>query len=605
MSEDMLTIDFETEGIDKNPIYKPPKPVGVSIKWGEAPSEYLAWGHPAENNCTPQEGHRRLIAALVKAKGEFLAHNSAFEAAVLQEYYDWKIKDPLKVHDTMYLLFLADPYAQSFSLKPSAERVLGLAPEEQTDLRDWILAHVPGAKASDWGAYICRAPGVLVGRYARGDTDRTFLLYQKLFPQILQLGMLEAYRREQALMPILAASSRRGVRIDVDALGRDIQLYLTAKKKAEEYIYGVLGEFELSKDAQLAEALDRKGLISEWVLTPTGKRSVARKNLTGRVKDPQLLDYLAYHGVLTTCLGTFAGPWLAQALEEGGRVHPQWNQVRGDRGAGGDIDGTRTGRMSCKSPNLQNPPTDFENLRIPDGLPPMIHMRSYLLPEDGHVWLKRDFSAQEMRILAHFAEGKLYEAFKADPKTDPHDTVKKIIDSFLGGDMPRKYVKITGFGIMYGRGVPNLSAALGVDELEGKRVRDAYYAALPEVRELSYSVRDRGKRGQYIRTWGGRVYYREPNPDRDLSYKLLNYLIQGSAADQTKQAMVDWEAIREPGDTLLAAVHDEINISVPERDAAGAMARLRLAMNKDRFDVPFLSEGFKGPNWSDIESYEP
>ena len=235
----------------------------------------------------------------------------------------------------------------------------------------------------------------------------------------------------------------------------------------------------------------------------------------------------------------------------------------------------------------------------------MIHMRSYLLPEDGHVWLKRDFSAQEMRILAHFAEGKLYAAFRADPKTDPHDTVKKIIDSFLGGDMPRKYVKITGFGIMYGRGVPNLSAALGVDELEGKRVRDAYYAALPEVRELSYSVRDRGKRGQYIRTWGGRVYYREPNPDRDLSYKLLNYLIQGSAADQTKQAMVDWEAIREPGDTLLAAVHDEINISVPERDAAGAMTRLRLAMNKDRFDVPFLSEGFKGPNWSDIESYEP
>jgi DNA polymerase I-like protein with 3'-5' exonuclease and polymerase domains len=235
----------------------------------------------------------------------------------------------------------------------------------------------------------------------------------------------------------------------------------------------------------------------------------------------------------------------------------------------------------------------------------MIHMRSYLIPEEGHVWLKRDFSAQEMRIMAHFAEGKLFDAFRADPSTDPHQMVKELIDSMIGGNMPRKYVKITGFGIMYGRGVANLSLALGVDEIEGKGVRDAYYSALPEVKDLSYDTRNRGKRGQFIRTWGGRVYYREPNPDRDLSYKLLNYLIQGSAADQTKQAMIDWDDTREPTDTLLAAVHDEINISVPEEDAPFAMLRLKVAMDKERFDVPFMSEGFKGPNWSDIERYEP
>jgi DNA polymerase I-like protein with 3'-5' exonuclease and polymerase domains len=261
--------------------------------------------------------------------------------------------------------------------------------------------------------------------------------------------------------------------------------------------------------------------------------------------------------------------------------------------------------MSCKNPNLQNPPTDFESLRIPEGLPPMIHMRSYLLPEEGHVWLKRDFSAQEMRIMAHFAEGKLYEAFKKDPRTDPHQAVKEMIDQMIGGDMPRKFVKITGFGIMYGRGVPNLSIALGVDQLEGKRVRDAYYAALPEIQSLSYDTRNRGKRGQFIRTWGGRVYYREPNLERDLSYKLLNYLIQGSAADQTKQAMIDWDYERHPDDILLAAVHDEINISASADRMADAMVRLRHSMDKDRFDVPFMSEGFKGLNWSDIERYEP
>jgi DNA polymerase I-like protein with 3'-5' exonuclease and polymerase domains len=230
-------------------------------------------------------------------------------------------------------------------------------------------------------------------------------------------------------------------------------------------------------------------------------------------------------------------------------------------------------------------------------------MRRYLLPEEGHVWLKRDFSAQEMRIMAHFAEGRLFDAFRLDPTTDPHVAVQRMIKELLGIDMPRKYVKITGFGIMYGRGVPNLSVALGVDQDEGKRVRDAYYAALPEIQQLSYDTRNRGKRGQFIRTWGGRVYYREPDPARDLSYKLLNYLIQGSAADQTKQSMIDWERDRAPGDVLLAAVHDEVNISAPADDVPGAMRRLRLAMNADRFDVPFRSEGYTGPNWGDIEGY--
>lgn len=231
-------------------------------------------------------------------------------------------------------------------------------------------------------------------------------------------------------------------------------------------------------------------------------------------------------------------------------------------------------------------------------------MRRYLLPEAGHVWLKRDFSAQEMRIMAHFAEGRLFDAFRLDPRTDPHVAVQKMIKELLGIDMPRKYVKITGFGIMYGRGVPNLSAALGVDQEEGKRVRDAYYAALPEIRELSNDTRNRGRRGQFIRTWGGRVYYREPHDERDLSYKLLNYLIQGSAADQTKQSMIDWERLRHKDDTMLAAVHDEINISAPEEDYVGAMRRLKTAMDADRFDVPFMSEGYTGPNWGEIEGYK-
>jgi DNA polymerase-1 len=171
--------------------------------------------------------------------------------------------------------------------------------------------------------------------------------------------------------------------------------------------------------------------------------------------------------------------------------------------------------------------------------------------------------------------------------------------------MIRKHVKIIGFGILYGMGVDKLAASMGVSKDEGTDLRNAYYAALPEVRKLSLDTRNRGKRGDFIRTWGGRIYYREPNPDRDLSYKLLNYLIQGSSADQTKQSIIDYDQERAPDELLIAAVHDELNASVPADSKAAGMARLRLSMDKDRFDVPFCSEGYAGSNWADIEHYEP
>jgi DNA polymerase I-like protein with 3'-5' exonuclease and polymerase domains len=260
--------------------------------------------------------------------------------------------------------------------------------------------------------------------------------------------------------------------------------------------------------------------------------------------------------------------------------------------------------MSCRAPNLQNPPNNFEDIVVPGDLPPIIHLRSYLLPEEGQVWLKRDFSAQEMRIMAHFAEGKLYDAFHQDPNTDPHEAVSKLIQEHAGIELSRKFVKITGFGIMYGRGIPNLSLALGVDVDTGRRTRDDYYAALPEIRGLSNATRNRGNDGLAIKTWGGRLYYREPHPERNLSYKLLNYLIQGSAADQTKQSLIDWHDGKGPDDHLLAAVHDEINISAPVADHRNSMSWLQNAMDMPRFDVPFASEGFIGPNWADIEEYK-
>jgi DNA polymerase I-like protein with 3'-5' exonuclease and polymerase domains len=602
----MYTIDFETEGIEGNPIVRPPKPVGVAIKDGDKPAKYLAWGHPSENNSTQEQARKELLKA-VKSGRPLLFHNAPFDLSVWACHLDLPRVAPQNIFDTQYSIFLVDPYAPTFSLKPSAERILGQLPEEQDAVKAWVLANVAEArqKPSTWGAYISRAPGKLVGTYAIGDVDRTYDLHHHLHKRIAEYGMVQAYLREQLLMPILMESTKRGIRLDREGLERDLEIYEDVLARANDRIIARLGlgDFNIDSNDELAEALSRAGVVADedWVLTPTGKRSTSRPNLEKAIKDKHLLALLRYRGLLDTSLATFARPWL-ELTRKDGRLHTEWNQVRGDRT--GDTNGTRTGRLSSSRPNFQNVINEFSELETPEGFPPLIVMRRYLVPDEGKVWLKRDFSSQEMRIMAHFAEGRLYEAYRADPKTDPHDLVKRIIKELLSVDMPRKYVKITGFGIMYGRGIPNLSGALGVPIAEGQKVRDAYFAALPEVRVLSNDTRNRGKRGQAIRTWGGRLYFREPHPERDLSYKLLNYLIQGSAADQTKQSIIDWNERKLPGDEFLATVHDENNIQAGVDNATESMAILREAMNADRFDVPFMSEGFRGSTWADIEECE-
>jgi DNA polymerase-1 len=190
---------------------------------------------------------------------------------------------------------------------------------------------------------------------------------------------------------------------------------------------------------------------------------------------------------------------------------------------------------------------------------------------------------------------------------DPHQLTKERIFDMLGLDFERKHVKITGFQIIYGGGAPAISSQVGCSLGEAKDFKDAYFAAMPGIKDLSQDTNKRGRMGLSIRTWGGREYYREISakyPTRDFSYKLLNYLIQGSAADQTKQALIDWSASRFPESKFLATVHDEINISAPIDEWQVHMEHLSDTMNAPRGDCPFLSEGFKGDNWHDLEKSE-
>ena len=614
---DIITIDFETEAIVGNPIVNPPKPVGCAVWLPNSQPTYYSWGSThGDNNITFADFHEYL-SRIVESKMPMLFHNASFDISVWNRYFCnanilWNTDVWKLIHDTQYLVFMVDPYSSTFSLKPCAERYLGMEASEQNELHSWILANVPEATPSTAGAYICRAPVGLVAPYAVGDVVRTRRLFDLLHAQVVEKGMEAAYDRERRLLPTLLEGTRRGIRIDRNTLSYHTQVYEECLVQTKGRLVTALGASEgiFDSDELLADALESSGAVTEWVRTPkSGKRSMAKDNI--KIVIPEVKVLMDYKSNLETCLQTFMRPWLEYS-EADGRLHPNWNQVRQARNDRFSK-GTRTGRLSSDSPNFQNVPTAFEDahgnpLSVPDGMYALPQLRQYCLPEPGHVWIKRDFSSQEIRILAHFEDGALCEAYRADPNLDPHEMARQMIYRMTSQLYDRKPIKITGFSIIYGTGGPGLSHQLHCPVEDAYAIKKAYLEAMPGVRDLMFDVTSRGRNGEAIRTWGGRLYLAEPaklieGRYRDFAYKLLNYLIQGSAADQTKESICDWEDTRAESHIFLATVHDEINISAPIEEKDEAMKILRLAMDRDRFDVPMLSEGLTGPNWAELGEY--
>ena len=590
--KDLITVDFETEAIVGNPIMYPPKPVGVAVTSPDMTTNYFV-GEEMEEMC-------RHIWTSGKP---VLFHNAPFDLSVARTHFGLEFPAWDRIHDTMYLLYLKDPHARSLSLKPSAELYLDMPPMEQDDLRDWLVENIPEATAKNFGAHISKAPVELVAPYAKGDTIRTRMLFDQLYDQTPH----EPYNRECELMPLLVNATVRGVRVNRTALKATLTACELAQELCEQRIRGRLGCATLNphSGAELAKALDEAGAITEWKLTPTGRKSTARANLMAGIDDPELLNLLVYTGAMQTAIGTFMRPWLEKSKEDG-RLHPNWNQIRSTEDR---TKGTRTGRLSSDDPNFQNIPTPF-NFPVPEGLCEMPLLRSFILPEEGHVWLKRDWSAQEMRILAHFEDGKLCEAYNEDPTLDAHNLVRDIVADLTGKTFDRKFIKETGFGMIYGMGAPGLAKKIGdgMTTAEARELQESYKLALPGVGELQKGTKKRGRLGQPLTTWGGREYYAE-NPRiiggsyRSFEYKLTNYLIQGSAADQAKQCLIDWWKGKPDSVVFMATVHDEINISAPIEEADKAMAWLKQCMNQDYFDVAMLSDALIGDSWGSIEEY--
>lgn len=629
----IVTIDFETHPIESRPHY-PPRPVGVAVLHPDGGGGYIAFGHPAANADGGVEWARGELSEWVEearaGRVQLLFFNAKFELSILQEFYGFPELPWDTWHDAMYLAFLANPHAKNLDLKSLANDLLGWAPEERDAVNDWVIANikelrkqyapekisVTKGKVAHLYRWFSRAPGSIVGPYANGDTARTRALFDHLYPLILANGMGAAYDRLRRITPILMENERLGMRVDLPALARDVNIYSAALEKVETAIRQYLGVPDLNLDADIdtANALDAIGAVTQWVLTENGEKSVSKVNLKPHhFVDPQLASALGYRNRLKTCLDMFMRPWLEQALKTGGTIHTNWNITRGDAG------GTRTGRPSTSNHNFLNLSKDFETKK--DGyvhptfldVPALPLVRKYVVAEEGHVLLDRDFAGQELRVFAHFEAGELNAAYNANPKLDPHDEwVKPIMERGAGREFTRGTIKILNFQSLYGGGAPALAKALEITVPEAKSLKAEHDKALPGRKLVADTIAAKLKRGEAIRTWGGRLYYAEPagfskkhGKWMEYSYKGINYEVQGSSADLTIEAILDWyhDPRRDPACRLYVQVYDEILISSPKDVAREQMLVLQEAMEKARLSVPMLSDGEWGASWGGMVEF--
>ena len=522
----------------------------------------------------------------------FIFHNAMYDVCWLRSA-GLTIKGPIV--DTMIAASLIDENRMSYQLNSLAKYYVGLGKDEK------VLVEAAKEYGLDPKADMWRMPAMFVGQYAERDAESTLKLWQTLKRELYNQELMDVFTLETDLFPCLVDMRFKGVRVDLEK-SQKIKLNLikreeTLIKKIKD-LTGV--EVEIMAARSIAKAFDKLKL--PYDRTAKSNEPSFTKNFLQN-HPHELPKAIAEARELNKAHSTFIDSITKHAVD--GRIHADINQIRSDAG------GTVTGRFSMSNPNLQQIPA-----RHPE-LGPMI--RSIFIPEEKHVWGSFDYSQQEPRILVHYAKLQNLEG------------VDEIVDAYNAGDadfhqvvadmagIERKQAKTINLGLMYGMGKNKLMAELGLMKESAEKLIRQYHSKAPFVKQLmdnvSRKANDRGK----IRTLGGRAChfdlwqpvqfgvfkplpleqarkeYDEPLK-RAFTYKALNKLIQGSAADMTKKSMV---ALYKNGIIPHIQIHDEVDISIESQKQAENI--IEIMESAVELKVPNKVDYEKGANWGEIK----
>mgnify|MGYP003664594405 FL=1 len=500
-----------------------------------------------------------------------------------------------KIVDTMIASALVDENQMRYDLNNCSKRYTGKGKNE-TDLY---------AAAKDWGvdakAEMYKLPAIYVGAYAEKDAEITLELWQELKKEIALQDINSIMDMETELFPCLVDMKFKGVRVDVEEANKLKTKLLEQEKQSLYQVKKETGiDVQIWAARSIGKVFDKLNL--DYDTTEKTSAPSFTKNFLANHPHP-LVKHIARAREINKAHTTFIDTILKHSYK--GRIHAEINQLRGDNG------GTVTGRFSYSNPNLQQIPARNKDLG------PAI--RSLFIPEEGHTWGCFDYSQQEPRLVVHYATlqnlygvGDVLEAYR-EGDADFHDIVADM------AEIPRSQAKTINLGLFYGMGKNKLQAELGVSKEKAEGLFKQYHSKVPFVKQLMDNVMRRAEDSGKIRTLLGRLcrfHLWEPNQfgihkalphdaalrehgpgiKRAFTYKALNKLIQGSAADMTKKAMLE---LHKEGIIPHIQVHDELDISVQDEQ----QAKLIKSVMEDAvsLEVPNKVDYESGPNWGTIK----
>ena len=446
-----------------------------------------------------------------------------------------------------------------------------------------------------------KLPAMYVGSYAEKDAELTLELWQIFKKEIIHQDIESIFNLETDLFPCLVDMRFLGVRVDSDRATLLKQELETEEKKL---LLAISKETTIEPQIwaarSIAKVFDKLSLPYERTVK-TNSPSFT-KNFLQEHEHP-VVKMIARAREINKAHTTFIDTILR--YEHKGRIHADINQIRSDQG------GTVTGRFSYSNPNLQQLPARNKDLG------PMI--RSLFLPDEGRTWGCFDYSQQEPRLVVHYASlykfpsvNDVIDNYENDAAADFHQTVADM------AEIPRTQAKTINLGLFYGMGKAKLQAELGVSKNKAAELFAQYHAKVPFVKQIMNAASNRAQERGQIRTLLGRLcrfHLWEPNQfgmhkalpheealrehgpgiKRAYTYKALNKLIQGSAADMTKKAMLD---LYKEGIVAHIQIHDELCVSVESPEQAKKI--IEVMENAVNLEVPNKVDYEKGNTWGDI-----
>ena len=532
---------------------------------------------------------------VLKTPATKIFHNASYDVGWLL-VNGFQINGPIV--DTMIAAAIINENRYSFNLNSCAKDYLGELKNE-TFLNE---------KAKEWGIDpkqdLWRLPAGYVGHYAEQDARLTLRLWQYFKNEITKQNLNDVWDMEMELLPIIIDMRRKGIRIDEE---KAHQLKKEFKAKENLLLKKINDETTIEVDIwaarSVAQVFDRMGV--DYPRTPkTGEPSFTQNWLVN-CNNP-IAQLIREAREINKFHSTFIDS--IQRFVHKGKIHAEINQLRSDQG------GTVSGRLSYSNPNLQQIPArnkEFGN-----------KIRSLFLPEEGKQWGSFDYSQQEPRLVAHYAASVNANFSGADEFIKSYQNEEADFHQLVAdmAGISRTQAKTINLGLFYGMGKNKLPKELGINKDEAEALLIKYNDRVPFVKKLANEVTNSASKYGFIRTIKGRkcrfdmwepstfgmnkaMHYEEAkaiygnNIRRAFTYKALNRLIQGSAADQTKQAMIDcYKAGFQP----LLQIHDELCFSInEEKDIKQVKELMENAI--ENLKVPFAVDVATGKSWGEAK----